>query len=98
MMGTTIVAAKFTGNEFRIAWVGDSRAYLVNNEIELLTCDHSVAQELKDRGLLQSGDINEFPSKHILTRCVGATTNPQVEIEIAGGCDNVTALVVTLGD
>ena len=29
-MGTTLVAAHFNGSDFELAWVGDSRAYLVS--------------------------------------------------------------------
>ncbi|MCF0020237.1 PP2C family protein-serine/threonine phosphatase, partial [Stutzerimonas stutzeri] len=44
-MGTTLVAAHFNGSDFELAWVGDSRAYLVSADgIAQLTRDHSWVQ------------------------------------------------------
>src|SRR5690606_38630475 len=50
-MGTTLVAARFSGAQFHIAWVGDSRAYRIGaGRIEQLTHDHSWVQSLVDAG------------------------------------------------
>ena len=50
-MGTTIVACMFYDNKISIAHVGDSRAYRLRGDtFEQLTLDHSLLQELVDRG------------------------------------------------
>src|SRR5450631_3176504 len=50
-MGTTVVVALFFDNRITIAHVGDSRLYrLRNGNLERLTLDHSLLQELVDRG------------------------------------------------
>ncbi len=50
-MGTTLVAAMFYDNRVTIAHVGDSRAYRLRvDRFEQLTLDHSLLQELVDRG------------------------------------------------
>ena len=50
-MGTTLVAAMFFDNKISVAHVGDSRAYRLREEkFEQLTMDHSLLQELVDRG------------------------------------------------
>ncbi len=50
-MGTTVVAAIFHDNKISVAHVGDSRLYRVRgNDIEQVTLDHSLLQELVDRG------------------------------------------------
>ncbi|MFO1417916.1 MAG: hypothetical protein U1E83_04540 [Methylotetracoccus sp.] len=51
-MGTTIVALKLEGLSYQIAWVGDSRAYLWNGALKLLTKDHSIVQMLIDAGAI----------------------------------------------
>ncbi len=50
-MGTTVVAALFHDNRVSVAHVGDSRMYRLRGaEIEQVTLDHSLLQELVDRG------------------------------------------------
>jgi protein phosphatase len=50
-MGTTIVACMFFDNKVSVAHVGDSRAYrLRGGSLEQITLDHSLLQELVDRG------------------------------------------------
>jgi len=50
-MGTTVVVMLFYDNRFTVAHVGDSRLYrLRDGELEQITRDHSLMQELIDRG------------------------------------------------
>ena len=52
-MGATVVAMSSSNDKYDIAWVGDSRAYrLRNNQLELLTRDHSYLEWLKDNGIV----------------------------------------------
>lgn len=78
-MGTTAVAFVCSGDDILIANVGDSRAYFVGTELEQLTKDHSLVQELIDKGELQSEDISDFPHKNIITRALGV--NSHIEID-----------------
>lgn len=80
-MGTTIVAALFSGLEVVVAHVGDSRAYLVRDgAIQQLTTDHTYVQQLVDAGQIASDQALAHPQAHILTRCIGA--EPGLEIDI----------------
>ena len=45
-MGTTLVVATIIGRSIYIANVGDSRLYLINNEIQQITRDHSLVEEM----------------------------------------------------
>ncbi len=51
-MATTMTAAYIFDNMALVVNVGDSRSYLIrpNNEIYQITRDHTVAQEMRDRG------------------------------------------------
>lgn len=71
-MGTTAVIALIKDGEAVIANVGDSRIYLVNEEIKQLTRDHSVVQSLIESGKITPEDAKFHPRKNVITRAIGA--------------------------
>jgi serine/threonine protein phosphatase PrpC len=53
--------------------IGDSRVYrIINTDLQQLTIDHSLAQELVDRGELGRDDVAKFAKRNVITRAVGA--------------------------
>ncbi|MHA6638064.1 PP2C family protein-serine/threonine phosphatase [Stutzerimonas frequens] len=71
-MGTTLVAAQFHGVDFELAWVGDSRAYLVSaTGIEQLTRDHSWVQMMIDAGELKPAEAEGHAWRNIILHCLG---------------------------
>jgi protein phosphatase len=80
-MGTTVVAALFNDNRVTIAHVGDSRLYrLRGGQFEQLTMDHSLLQELVDRGFYTPEEAQRATNKNFVTRALGV--EPAVEVEI----------------
>ena len=80
-MGTTLVAAMFFDNKVSIAHVGDSRAYrLRGNNFEQLTLDHSLLQELVDRGFYSEEEAQRSTNRNYVTRALGV--EPTVEVEV----------------
>jgi protein phosphatase len=80
-MGTTVVAALFFDNRVTIAHVGDSRLYRVRGErFERITMDHSLLQELVDRGLYSAEEAQRAANKNYVTRALGV--EPSVEVEL----------------
>ena len=80
-MGTTLVAAMFYDNTISIAHVGDSRAYRLRNEqFEQLTLDHSLLQELVDRGFYSEEEAQRSTNRNYVTRALGV--EPTVEVEV----------------
>jgi len=78
-MGTTVVAAMFSGTEVAIAHAGDSRAYLIRDgAIQQLTTDHTYVQDLVDKGKIGLEEALSHPQAHVLTRCIGS--EPGLEI------------------
>jgi PPM family protein phosphatase len=70
--GTTIVAGLVWRKRLTIGWVGDSRAYWVSETgAELLTADHSWANEAVARGEVTETEAMMSPLAHALTRCLG---------------------------
>ena len=80
-MGTTVVAAVFYDNRISIAHVGDSRLYRQRgSEIAQVTMDHSLLQELVDRGFYSPEEAQRAANKNYVTRALGV--EPQVEVEV----------------
>ena len=98
-MGTTAVVVAEDGGYFHIYWVGDSRAYLwtppaekpdentqakfPHGTLKQLTVDHSYVQMLVDSGAINHEEAASHPNRHVITRCIGGTANPSLEIDRA---------------
>jgi serine/threonine protein phosphatase PrpC len=83
-MGTTVVAALFFDNRITIAHVGDSRLYrqrLGGDKLEQVTMDHSLLQELVDRGFYSAEEAQRAANKNYVTRALGVEPNVEVEIQ-----------------
>ncbi|NIA72147.1 serine/threonine-protein phosphatase [Pelagibius litoralis] len=70
-MGSTVVAARFAGSDYHIAWVGDARAYLWADGLHRLSHDHSRVQELVDAGLITDEEARQHPHRSVITRVLG---------------------------
>lgn len=75
--GTTVVGAVLARATATHSWlvfhVGDSRMYsYADGELEALTTDHSLVQELIDTGMLGREEARYDPRRSIVTRAVGA--------------------------
>jgi PPM family protein phosphatase len=71
-MGTTLVTLVLHESHLWIANVGDSRALLFRQgRLQTLTRDHTVAQELIDRGAAEANGAAAAALGHQLTRCIG---------------------------
>jgi protein phosphatase len=80
-MGTTVVGALFYDDRVTIAHVGDSRMYRVRGgKLEQVTSDHSLLQELVDRGFYSPEEAQRAANKNYVTRALGV--EPTVEVEI----------------
>nr|WP_276352925.1 Stp1/IreP family PP2C-type Ser/Thr phosphatase [Cohnella sp. YIM B05605] len=81
-MGTTVVAAVLSPQGGWIGHVGDSRIYrLRGGELEQLTDDHTVINELSKSGQLSPEEAARHPLRHAITRSVGTDrdVNPDVK-------------------
>ena len=79
-MGTTVVAAVVRDDCVYIANVGDSRLYLIGEEIMQITRDHSLVEEMVRAGELSPEKARVHPDKNIITRAVGV--KPTVDIDL----------------
>ena len=80
-MGTTIVACMFYDDKISIAHVGDSRAYRLRaGQLEQMTMDHSLLQELVDRGFYSAEEAQRSTNRNYVTRALGV--EPTVDVEV----------------
>jgi serine/threonine protein phosphatase PrpC len=97
-MGTTVTAAKVTGNEISLGHVGDSRAYrLRDGELEQLTRDHSLVAELERSGQITPEAAEHHPQRSIITRALGPEPDVQVDTYTLAGRDGDLFLICSDG-
>ncbi len=75
--GSTVTGVVIVEHEGLPHWlvfnVGDSRVYRhFGSELEQLTVDHSLGQELVDKGELKREDMQSFSERNVITRAIGA--------------------------
>lgn len=88
-MGTTIVLAVIKGSTLWTANVGDSRLYLIDEQIQQVTRDHSLVEEMVLKGELSKEEARVHRDKNIITRAVGVVAYVQADIyeqELPEGC------------
>jgi protein phosphatase len=74
--GTTAVIALLIEQSAEPKWLlanlGDSRIYRFNDgELEQVSVDHSVVQELVEAGVITPRDAAVHPERHVITRAIG---------------------------
>ncbi len=71
-MGTTVVTTLFTGPHLYIGHAGDSRLYLYRDRvIRKITKDHSLVQDLIDRGFYTEREAKNANISNVVTRALG---------------------------
>ena len=77
-MGTTLVCAVCRDSEALVFNVGDSRGYLIGeNGIRQITRDHSVVENMVERGDITPAQARRHPRRNLITRALG----PDVQVE-----------------
>ncbi len=97
-MGTTLTAAKISGDDVSLAHVGDSRAYLLRGgELEQLTHDHSLVAELERSGQITAEAAEHHPQRSIITRALGPEPDVEVDTYTIPGRDGDLFLICSDG-
>ena len=78
-MGTTLVVATVIDRTLYFANVGDSRLYLLNDDIKQLSKDHSLVQEMVRLGGINEEEAKCHPDKNIITRAIGAKDDIEID-------------------
>jgi PPM family protein phosphatase len=82
-MGTTVSALALNDDIVCIAHVGDSRVYRIRNqEMELLTEDHSWINELIKDNEIKKEQALQFEKKNVITRALGLSPTVKIDIKL----------------
>lgn len=80
-MGTTLELIIIKDSKAFIGHVGDSRIYRIRDDnIEILTNDHTRIKELLDSGQLTKEEAIIYPFQHVITRAVGIEGEVNIDI------------------
>ena len=88
-MGTTLVTAAFYDDRLTVAHIGDSRLYRLRGEdFHQMTSDHSLLQELIDKGFYTPEEAKKSLNKNLVTRAMGVekavTPDLQEDVVLTG--------------
>ena len=80
-MGTTLVCALAKEDLVMVGNIGDSRAYLIDEDgMRQVTHDHSLVAEMVRRGELSSREASRHPNKNVITRALGVESNVSCDV------------------
>lgn len=80
-MGTTLVAAAVSDSDAAVINIGDSRAYLITqDELRQITKDHSLVEDMVDRGEITREESRTHPNKNFITRALGTMATVESDI------------------
>lgn len=82
-MGTTVCGAMFSGTQYGICHIGDSRGYLLRDgEFRRLTNDHSWVQSLVDEGKITEQEAAEHPHRSLLLKVLNGQPSHTADYEL----------------
>ena len=95
-LGTTVIAMLLTQDNYLVMNIGDSRAYEIQESLDLLTKDHTLVAREVEMGLLTPEQAHNDPRRSVLLQCVGAS--PTVRPDFFTGTVKKDAVYVLCTD
>ena len=96
-MGTTLVVASIFGSTLRVANVGDSRLYVIGEDITQITRDHSLVEEMVQLGQIDRKAARTHEKKNYITRTIGGCETVEAEMISVDLNDNDIILMCSDG-
>jgi len=97
-MGTTLNLVYIHDEDLIFINIGDSRAYIFNEEtLKQITVDHSLVEELLRTGRITETEAHNHPQKNIITSCLGTKEDYKVDIYRIKKMNDVKILLCTDG-
>jgi serine/threonine protein phosphatase PrpC len=82
-MGTTCSAVIIANQRLYMAYVGDSRIFLIRNgTLRQISIDHTWVQEAIDHGILTKVEARKHPNRHVVRRHLGAGHDPTPDLRL----------------
>lgn len=97
-MGTTLAMCVVKGNELFISHIGDSRVYIDKGDGDIfVTKDHSIVQQMVDRGEISDTEAKKHKMKNVITRALGVEENARIETEFTDLTDDTVIVICSDG-
>ena len=97
-MGTTLVVFWLNNGTIHYAHVGDSRLYrLRGSVIEQITRDHSLVNELIEKGFYTEEEAEHADNKNVITRAMGVKATVEADINHTDAVDGDIYLMCSDG-
>lgn len=97
-MGCTAELFAINGDKYVLGHIGDSRTYCLHqDELVLLTKDHSLAQEQVDMGVLTEAQAEKSSLRHVLSRAIGIKQDISADIYTGTLCQDSIYMLCTDG-
>jgi serine/threonine protein phosphatase PrpC len=82
LIGITVAVLLIFDGHYAAVWSGDSRIYRVRkHRIEQISVDHTEVQELISEGKLTAEEVRTWPRRNVITRAIGVSDNPELELK-----------------
>lgn len=82
-MGATASCTWIIGQQLYIAYVGDSRIYLIRGKkIQQISKDHTWVQEALEKGIIDHEGIKNHPNLHVIRRYLGGEKPPEADLRL----------------
>jgi protein phosphatase len=82
-VGTTLVSFISSGSRYMVMNIGDSRGYRIDGSsgnVQQITVDHTVADELMQQGAMTEREYSSSPLRNQLTKCLGPKMRSEPDI------------------
>ena len=97
-MGTTLAMCVVKGKEIFISHIGDSRVYIDKGDGDIfVTKDHSIVQQMVDRGEISDTEAKKHKMKNVITRALGVEENAKIETELTDLTDDTVIIICSDG-
>jgi len=74
-LGTTLSMIFIYRNSYIVKHIGDSRIYLIEDSLKLITEDHSWVAEQVNANIMTLDEAESHKNRNALTRCIGVSDN-----------------------
>lgn len=98
-MGTTLTALLLLNESLYMAHIGDSRAYLFNqNKLQQLSTDHTLVQQMIGEGLISEWEAHQHPDRNILLQALGTRRHAAGDILQVGALTGADDMLLLCSD
>lgn len=81
-MATTVVALLIREQSAALCHLGDSRCYCYRQQLQRLTTDHTLLQDMLADGQIDQQTFELSPMHHVISRALGLNAQPQLDLQV----------------